>query len=150
MADQNARVTLQEITAETLSSVLALSVAEAQKGFVASNAVSIAQAHFSPNAWFRAIYADDTPVGFVMLWIDEDAAEYDVWRFMVDHRYQRRGYGRQAMQQVIDFVWASGRAKEVSLSYVPGEGNPSPFYVKCGFVETGEWNGGEKVMKLVL
>ena len=38
-----------------------------QEGLVAPNSVSIAEAHFWPTGWFRAIYADDTPVGFVMI-----------------------------------------------------------------------------------
>ncbi len=29
-------------------------------------------------------------------------------------------------------------ATELSLSYPPGGGNPSPFYEKLGFVSTGE------------
>ena len=29
--------------------------------------MSISEAHFWPTGWFRAIYADDTPVGFVMI-----------------------------------------------------------------------------------
>ena len=62
-------ITLKEITEETLRSVLELEVSKDQKKFVAPNAVSIAQAHFSKNAWFRAIYANDTPVGFVMLYV---------------------------------------------------------------------------------
>lgn len=32
----------------------------------------IAQAHCSENAWLRAIYADDTPIGFIMLHIGSD------------------------------------------------------------------------------
>jgi hypothetical protein len=61
-------IALREITKENLSGILKLKVASYQEKFVASNAVSIAQAHFSPLvAWFRAIYADEVPVGFVML-----------------------------------------------------------------------------------
>jgi diamine N-acetyltransferase len=60
-------VTLREITADTVSAVIKLSVAEGQKGFVAPNAVSLAQALFAPQAWYRAIHLDDEPVGFVML-----------------------------------------------------------------------------------
>jgi hypothetical protein len=30
--------------------------------------------YFEPKAWFRAIYADETPVGFVMLFDDPDEA----------------------------------------------------------------------------
>lgn len=66
--NQDARITLREVTAETVNAILRLSVKEHQKQLVASNAVSIAQAHFRPEAWFRAIYADETPVGFVMLY----------------------------------------------------------------------------------
>lgn len=143
-------VTLQEITEQTLRSILNLQVSEAQKGFVASNAVSIAQAHFSTNAWFRAIYADDTPVGFVMLYVDQDEPVYFVWRFMIDEQHQKKGYGKQAMQLLVEHVRGLPGATELLISYVPGEGSPAAFYAKCGFVETGKWHEGEKEMKLTL
>ena len=148
--DNSAEVTLREITEETLGSILQLEVAEDQKTFVASNAVSIAQAHFSTYAWFRAIYAGDTPVGFVMLYIDQVKPDYGVWRLMIDTAYQGNGYGSQAMRMVIEYVRGLPNAKELAVSYVPGEGNPSHFYEKLGFVETGEWEDDEKVMKLTL
>jgi diamine N-acetyltransferase len=47
-------VSLQQITAETVRSITQLSAAESQKGFVAANAVSLAQALFSPKAWYHA------------------------------------------------------------------------------------------------
>lgn len=50
-------VSLHEITADTVRAVCALEVSPEQRGFVAPNAVSIAEAHFEPRAWFRAIYA---------------------------------------------------------------------------------------------
>jgi len=150
MPATNVKVTLREITGETLEAILKLEVSDDQKRFVASNAVSIAQAHFSEYAWFRAIYADDTPVGFVMLYLDQDKPLYGVWRFMIDEEHQRKGYGSRAMQQVIEYVKGLPEARELMLSYAPGEGNPSPFYGKCGFVDTGECMGDEKVMKLTL
>jgi diamine N-acetyltransferase len=61
-------VSLHEITANTVREITNLSVSPEQQRFVASNAVSLAQALFSPDAWYRAIYADDTPAGFVMLY----------------------------------------------------------------------------------
>jgi len=75
-------ITLREITQETLWPILKLEVSEDQNQFVASNAVSISQAHFSDYAWFRAICADETPVGFVMIYIDEEKPEYYLWRFI--------------------------------------------------------------------
>ena len=53
---------------------------------VAPNAASLAQAHFSENAWLRAIYADDTLVGFVMLYDAPDEQEYFLWRYMIAGR----------------------------------------------------------------
>lgn len=92
---KDAPITLREITKETLREVLMLKVAPEQERFVASNAVSIAQAHFHPEvAWFRAIYADETPVGFLMVEDDLDKPEVYLWRFMIDHRFQKLGYGR--------------------------------------------------------
>jgi diamine N-acetyltransferase len=146
--DADTKVTLKEITRETLRSILSLEVSDDQKQLVAPNAVSIAEAHFSEHAWFRAIYAGDTPVGFVMLYSDQDEPRYFLWRFMIDKRHQRKGYGREAMQELIAYVRSLPNAKELLVSYAPAEGNASPFYEKCGFVETGEWAGNEKVMKL--
>ena len=144
-------VTLREITRESLGPVLKLRTAPAQERFVASNAVSIAQAHFYPEtAWFRGIYADDEPVGFVMLEIDASKPEYSVWRLMIDANHQGKGYGRQAMNLVIERVRTLPGARELLLSVVPGEGSPAPFYESLGFAFTGEVHHGEHVMSLVL
>ena len=59
------QVSLREITSATVHAVTDLSVAENQKGFVAPNAVSLAQALFAPAAWYRAIYCAEELVGFV-------------------------------------------------------------------------------------
>ena len=148
--NKEATVTLREITSETVNDILALQVADSQKGFVATNERSLAQAHFSDKAWFRAIYADDTPVGFVMLYIDTEKHEYDVWRFMIDKEHQGKNYGRKAMELAIAHVRSLPEATKLELSFVPGDGNPSGFYAKFGFVETGEWAGKEKIMVLNL
>lgn len=60
-------VTLREITADTVRGITSLEVSEEQGKFGAPNGVSIAEAHFNEGAWFRAIYAGETLVGFVML-----------------------------------------------------------------------------------
>lgn len=143
-------ISLKEISAETVWPIMKLSVAESQKSFVAPNANSIAEAYFSKEAWFRAIYANDEPVGFVMLYADENKPEYFLWRLMVDKDHQGKGYGSKAMELVIEHVKTLPGAVELLTSYVPGDGNPSPFYSKLGFVETGKIEDGEKVLKLRL
>jgi diamine N-acetyltransferase len=149
-------VTLREITAETLRSVLRLEVAESQRGFVAPNAVSLAQALFEPAAWYRAIYAGDEPAGFVMLEDESlrqpppERPQIGVWRFMVDQHFQGQGVGRAAMLLVIAHVRAKGLFESLELSYVPGPGCPEPFYRSLGFRDTGRLDGNEVVMSLPL
>ncbi len=145
-----AAVTLRDVTSQNLHDVLKLRVTLAQEQFVASNAVSLAEAHFEPRAWYRAIYAGETPVGFVMLYEDQQKPRYYLWRYMIDARYQGHGYGRQALERVIERVRALPQAQEMFLSYVPAAGSPQPFYEKLGFVDTGEVHDGENVMRLAL
>ena len=131
-------------------SILELRVTREQRRFVASNAVSIAQAHFSPKAWFRAIHAGETPVGFLMMSVEPEEGEYYLWRFMIDARHQGKGYGRRAMELLIEHVKGQPKAKELTLSHVPGDGSPEGFYRKLGFEHTGEEEGEELVMKRTL
>jgi diamine N-acetyltransferase len=147
-----ARVTLREVTKENLNDVLVLEVTPEQRRFVASNAISIAQAHFHPEvAWFRAIYADEHPVGFLMLEDRAGAPEVFLWRFMIDRRHQKLGYGRRALELVLDVVRSRPGTAALTLSHVPGEGNPASFYQRLGFVHTGETDpDGELLMRLEL
>ncbi|MGE7468264.1 GNAT family N-acetyltransferase [Bosea sp. NPDC003192] len=143
-------VSLREITAETVRVICELEPHEAQSGFVAPNAVSIAQAHFNLAAVFRAIYADEEPVGFIMWRPEDDGASCFLWRFMIDRRHQGKGYGRDAIG-----LWLEGLPQQgyklATLSYVPGNGGPHAFYLAQGFRDTGETHAnGERVMELAL
>jgi diamine N-acetyltransferase len=149
-------VTLREITSETVIPVIRLAVTDAQKGFVAPNAVSLAQALFAEEAWYRAIYAGDDLAGFVMLEDESLRAappprpEIGVWRFMIDARFQGRGIGRAALLKVVEHVRDKGGFERLQLSYVPGPGCPEPFYLGLGFRHTGRLDGGEVVLELPL
>jgi len=149
-------VSLREITSETVIGVTKLAVAENQSGFVAPNSVSLAQALFTPEAWYRGIYYGDELVGFVML--DDESLRspppekpsIGLWRFMIDAKYQGRGIGRGAMLRVIEHVRARGLFESLELSYVPGPGCPEAFYLALGFRHTGRLAGKEVVLELPL
>ncbi|WP_197280648.1 GNAT family N-acetyltransferase [Bosea vaviloviae] len=104
---------------------------------MAPNAVSIAQAYFEPCARFKAICAGIDPVGFVM-WRPRAAPEIaSLWRFMIDHRHQGKGYGKAALMLLCRDLSASGfRCLETSV--VLGLASPLEFYRALGFRETGE------------
>ena len=149
MASSNATVTLQEVTKKNLDKILNLKVTQEQEKFVADNAVSIAQAHFYPEiAWFRAIYADETPVGFVMLESDRLNSSYFLWRLMIDARFQRQGFGRRAMELILEYVKTLAGAKVLWTSCVLGDGSPQKFYEKMGFTDIGNLDeNGEVIMQ---
>src|SRR3972149_6826004 len=146
----DAVVSLREVTAETVRQVCKLSdtLPEAQQKMVAPNAVSIAQAHFSDKAWFRAVYADEVLVGFVMLYEAPEEHQYYLWRLMIAGPYQGLGYGKRALELLIEYVRTRPGAEGLYTSYVPAEGGPQGFYRKLGFEPTGEVDGGELVAKL--
>ena len=148
---KDSKITLREVTRDNLDEVLRLKVAKAQSKFVAPNSTSIAQAHFYPEeAWFRAIYADETPVGFLMLSDEAKKAEYFLWRLMIDEHYQGMGFGQRAMALLIAHVKTRPNAIKLLTSCVPGKGSPFEFYKGLGFEPTGEIEDGEDVMELLL
>ena len=147
-----ATVSLREITEETVVEVCKLSdtLTEPQNRMVAPNALSIAQAHFSKYAWFRAIYADESPVGFIMLSDDPDEQEYFLWRLMVAKPHQGKGFGRSAMELLTEHVKTRPGAKELLTSCGQGEGSPEGFYSKLGFKRNGQMVDDEVVLSLGL
>jgi len=149
MGSDKREVRLREVTAETVRDVCRLSetLSDEQQKMVAPNAVSIAQAHFEPKAWFRAIYAGETLVGFVMLYLNPEGADYYLWRLMIGGEHQGKGYGLHAMEQVIDHVRGLPEATVLRASYVPIEGGPKGFYHKLGFEPTGAVDHGEVVIE---
>ena len=54
-----------------------------------------------------AIYADKKLVGFCMFSFAPKAKDPDdrywLWRFMIDKRYQGRGYGQAALKEIIKY-----------------------------------------------
>jgi len=138
-------ITLREITDDNAESVLALRCTPDQERFVSSVADSLAEAAEYPqaNPWFRAVYADGRPVGFVMLSWDvepqppEIIGPWFLWKLLIDHRHQGMGYGHEVVQQIVELVRHEG-GTELLTSHVPGEGGPAGFYARLGFVPTGE------------
>ncbi len=94
-------ITLREITMVNFRECLSLKLAPGQEDFVASNMFSLAEAKADGVSEPLAIYSDETMVGFTMYWYDENNRRGFIDRLMVDHRFQGKGYGREAMIEVI-------------------------------------------------
>ena len=147
------RTTLREITSDNEAGVRALRTSAAQEQFVSTVDYTLREAASNPqdNPWLRAIYTEEQPVGLVMLAWDivpqppETHGPWYLWKLLVDERHQGKGYGRDAVQQVMDLIRAAG-AEELMTSYIPGDGGPAGFYAKLGFVPKGERNSEDEVV----
>jgi diamine N-acetyltransferase len=138
-------VLLREIDDGNRDEVLALRVTTTQARFVSTVAESLLEAEETPEGkpWYRAVYANDVPVGFVMLsWNvtpepPRIIGPWFLWRLLIDVEHQGRGYGREAVRLVAEVVRDNGAA-ELLTSYGLGEGGPEQFYRRVGFKPTGE------------
>jgi diamine N-acetyltransferase len=151
-------VSLREITEDNRAAVEALAVTEEQDQYVATVTTSLGDAVEHPDAkpWYRAIYADEEPVGFVMIsdgiTVDDPTyvGPYYLWRLLVDHRFQGRGYGTAALDLVVEHVRTRPDARVLLVSHVVGPTSPVTFYQQYGFRLTGEVHEGEPMLELEL
>jgi diamine N-acetyltransferase len=148
----DAQVTLREVTSETVRDICRLTdtLTPPKKHMVAPNAVSIAQAHFEPHAWFRAVYADGAPVGFLMLYDSPEEKDYFLWRFMIAEPHHGKGFGRRAIELLADYVRSRPGAAVLETSCGQGAGSPEGFYQAVGFRRNGKMLGSEVGMTLEL
>ena len=147
-------VSLRPISPSNRDAVEALSVSEAQQRFVSGVADSLREASEHPGA--RAIYwgvfADDTPVGFVMIADEVDGPPYIsqyLWKLLIDERYQGRGYGTATLDLVVEYFRGRPGVEVIWTSASQGEGSPIPFYERYGFEQAGDlW--GEVKLRLTI
>lgn len=143
---------LVPITLENVRAVAALETAPHQRGLVAENALTLAEAAlYGEIAVCRAVEHDGVLVGFVALALEEGKPPW-IWRLMVDHRRQGEGLGRAAVALAIELARElRPEAREIRLSHVVRAYDPGPFYERLGFTYTGEVDDdGERVMRLPL
>jgi diamine N-acetyltransferase len=142
------------LSVHNLPAALDIEVAPHQRQFVAPVVHSLAEAYVNPDtAWTRLVLDGDEAVGFVMANFDPDsevaAFRAGIWRLNVAAGAQGRGVGRYA----VDAVAAEARSRDsscITVLWKRGEGGPEGFYLKCGFVPTGEEIGGQVVGLLEL
>lgn len=153
------RVTLKEITSDNVRTVLQLDRTFSQRRFVSSIAQSYGDALVRHEhdgeplvPWMRAVYTGDHPAAFIM--VAEPTASHPhpyLWRFLVDHRFQRRGVGTLAIRALAAH-WSRHGATHLTLSCVADvPGTPERFYRRLGFERTGhvnEWDETEMIAAL--
>ena len=174
MKNKTDKLRLEKVDYTNFVSLCRLKVRRDQRNFVASNVFSIAEAYVADKAGGYpqpfGIFLGEKAIGFLMVgyypdmeyalkWADEDEEtpefignSYLIWRFMIDKKYQHKGYGREAFKLVMDYVrtWPCGKAKYCWLSYEPENEVARKLYKSFGFVEAKEMPKGWDEIPAVL
>jgi len=151
-------VSLRPITDANREAVEALAVTPDQGRFVGGVRESIleaaeergAQALRDAQALYWAIYAEETPIGFVMIADEVGSPDYIahyLWKLLIDERYQRRGFGTATLDLVVEYFGNRG-VRTMWTSAGQGEGSPVTFYERYGFKRTGDFHGNEILLRL--
>ena len=141
-------IKLKKITKENFWDVISLSVYDAQKEYVTSNAVSIAQSKIQPECIPFAVYLGDTPIGFTMHCIDTDDDEYWIYRMMIDKSYQSKGYGEQVMRRLLDIIKTDKSRNKIFLGVHKESKKAVSLYRRFGFMFNGQVYGKEHIMSM--
>lgn len=144
-------LTLEPLTTALADRVRLLEASPEQRTFVASNADSLEEWRQDPDLRPFAIRAGESVVGFAMYeeCADEDGRiEFNIFRLMIDRRHQGRGYGRRAMEVLIDRLVADPRPHRITTCFVPENAAARRMYASLGFVESGFDEDGEIIAEL--
>ena len=146
-------VTLKCITEDNFLDAFHLKLRKDQEEFVSHPIRSLAQAYVYRNQCQPfGIYQDEDMVGYVMVIYDYDVPEYDIWHMMIDEARQGRGYGKEALKRVLEYIATKpfGESNRVVLTCnqqnIPG----LRLYRSLGFQETGNVDEDEIEMVKIL
>ena len=133
-------VELKAITEDNFIEAFNLKLASGQDRFVSHPIRSLAQAYVYRNQCQPfGIYAEGKMVGYVMVIYDYDVPEYDIWHMMIDVSKQGKGYGKAALEQVINYIKTKpfGGSDKVALTCNKENPVALELYRRMGFEETG-------------
>jgi diamine N-acetyltransferase len=96
-------INFREIDKSNYNTCVSLKVGEHQTNYVASNAFSLVQAVYEDELYPLGIYNGDEMVGFLLYDYDEELKGWSFSRFMIDIKYQNKGFGSKALEKFLDF-----------------------------------------------
>ena len=133
-------ITLTDIGPNELRDVLALSVEDAQNGFVPTpeGILARAWAYRDEGARMYAIRAEGTIAGLALLYeLAEEPACYCLMELLIDRRYQTQGIASEALRQIVQLCGHEGKYPVVELSVDRENEHALRVCEKAGFVDAG-------------
>ena len=133
-------VRLIPVTEDNWMDIASLSVKEHQKSFVAPAIGILARGYVyrGCNAKVFAFEEDGVIIGTALVreFTDEPLG-YDLQQFMIDGRYQNKGYGSRALQLILDELRREGHYDHVELCVKKADTEAIRLYEKFGFTDSG-------------
>lgn len=140
-------VELRTIDEKNYEECLSLSVSVPDADFVDSVAWSLAEAWvFYEDSRPFAIYADDVMVGYVLMYVGENNPQ--IINFMIDRRFQGKGYGKAAAKLCIEHLCKEHDARRISLPIKPENTAAQRLWSGVGFEATDDMEDGYLIMRL--
>ena len=131
---------LISVTEDNWMDVASLSVKEEQKKYVAPAIGILARGYVyrDCNAKIYAFENDGVIVGTALVreFTDEPLG-YDLQQFMIDEKYQGKGYGSRALELILDELRKEGRYDHVELCVKKADTEAIRLYGKHGFADSG-------------
>jgi len=140
---------LEELSASNIVAANSLTLRPGQEQFVTPTSYAIADAFVNPlTSWPRVVLNDDQVVGFVRGNFDPDAEQEEfrscLWRINVAADAQGAGVGKFAVWALAEEARSRGFHR-LTVIWEPGEEGPEDFFLRIGFVITGETQYGENI-----
>ena len=145
---------LEELSAKTIVAANNLTFRRGQEQFVTPPSYAIADAYLSPTtSWPRVVLDGDEVIGFIRGNFDPDATQEEfrscIWRVTVSAGAQGSGIGKFAVLALAEEAKSRGFDR-VTAVWEPGDDGPEQFFLRVGFVISGQTQYGENIGVLSL
>ncbi|MDO7883701.1 GNAT family N-acetyltransferase [Salinibacterium soli] len=140
---------LEELSAKTIVAANNLTLRRGQEQFVTPPSYAIADSFLNPvTSWPRVVLDEDRVVGFIRGNFDPDATQEEfrscVWRVTVAGDRQGTGVGKFAVLALAEEAKSRG-FDHITALWEPGDDGPEEFFLRVGFVITGQSQYGENI-----
>jgi diamine N-acetyltransferase len=133
------KVQIREVDKSNWLACTELEVSEQQKKTFPSPVVHwIAESRVDPSFVPMAIYDRDLLVGFLVYGLDPEEGEYWLIALLIDKKYQRLGYARATMEELIQYVKEKHQCKKLILGHRPENRAAETLYTSLGFQKVDE------------
>lgn len=131
-------IVLKAIDETNFYEVINLEVKKEQAKFITSNVQSLAECYLYRNnndVFPYAICINDSVIGFLLLYSDDEESSMTIWRIMIDKKYQQKGYGKMAMIKAEELIKEKNKYKLLYTSCSVNNINAKKLYLSLNFQE---------------